>query len=44
MRFKLHSFHSKDEINKDEIGRLIIICERAFLYVLEDYFRQETWQ
>ena len=24
-RFKLHSFHAKDEINKDEIGRLIIV-------------------
>ena len=28
VRFKLHSFHPKDEINKDEIGRLII-RERA---------------
>ena len=45
-RFKVQSFHSKDEINKDEIDRLIIrACAPSPSYVPEDYFRRRAdWQ
>ena len=45
-RFKVQSFHSKDEINKDEIDRLIIRASAPSpSYVPEDYFRRRAdWQ